>query len=83
MKIAFGYGDMVECDFGPTPKVLTVFGELPSPAEGGTVYVSGDENTFGLPSTGHHYRKIGTDLVLAEKCRERYLNKVPAGLKDL
>lgn len=83
MKIAFEYGDVVECDDNQVPLLLTIFGELPTPSEGGTTYVAGDDNTFGLPTTGHHHRKIGTDLVTAEKCRERYLAKVPNGLKDL
>lgn len=83
MKIAFEYGDIVECDYCPIPKLLIIFGELKHTSEGGTSYIGGDDNTFGLPLSGHYHRKIGTDLVTAEKCRERYLAKVPNGLKDL
>jgi len=83
MNLLCEYGDMVECDHGPTPRVLTVFGELKHPAEGGITYVGGDEKTFGLPLPRCWLRKAGVDLAAADKYRERYLAKAPGNLKDL
>ena len=83
MKLTYDFGDVVETDRCPTPRILTIFGELRKPSEGGNAYVGGDSKTFGRPLPNHPLRVIGTDEKLATKCRARYLKKAPNGLKDL
>lgn len=83
MKLTYDVGDVVEIGFGDEPQVVVVFGELKAPSEGGTFYVVSDGVMFGLPIKGHDFRKIGTNLAVADTYRKRYLAKVPDGLKEL
>jgi hypothetical protein len=63
MKLTYDIGDIVEMGDGSHPQVVTVFGELAHPSEGGVIYVVGADDLFGLPTKGFNFRKIGSNKV--------------------
>ena len=84
MKTEYEFGDVVEMGMNDDPQVAVVFGELAHPSEGGHVYVVGDKDLFGLPTTGDtSFRKTGVDIKAATAYRKRYLKKAKGGLKEL
>jgi hypothetical protein len=82
MKLTYDIGDVVEMGDGDNPQVVTVFGRLRNPSEGGNVYVVGTDDLFGLPTNGRHFRKIDENKADAERYRKRYLDKAPGWLKE-